>query len=225
MVVPMVKSGCHQSKSWMRRCNLQPWPHMLSSHTMGRCLRKKVVPCQAPEVFLCEPSLVGAQEGAGRRGKPCPFGKTLIWSSQPQQRTRQVSWKKLRGGERKIRRRHLKNWGWAWIPNCQRSFPRSMPVCGVPAFRLVAPGSCLPCQPGWWQQNHQLPFRNAVPILSGLLLSWSGPALERNNWYSLLLCWTRKLFAPTLLIRVSPVWHCENGLFFSFSLLATHKSH
>jgi len=30
---------------------------------------------------------------------------------QPQQRTRQVSWKKLGGGKRKIRRLHLKSWG------------------------------------------------------------------------------------------------------------------
>lgn len=65
--------------------------------------------CQTPGVSLYEPSLVGTHEGAGR--SPAFPVKDSFDLSQPQQRTRQVSWKKLRRGKRKIRRLRLKSWG------------------------------------------------------------------------------------------------------------------
>lgn len=140
---------------------------LVSSHSTQRIIRSEWRQlCQRPQEWSCmsHHMWMHTKERGGEES-PVFSVKGTFDLSQPQQRTRQVSWKKLRGGKRKIRRLHLKSRGWAWIPNCHRSFPRSMSVCGVPAFSWVAPGSCLLSQPGWWHQHHQLSSGNPVPIL------------------------------------------------------------
>lgn len=130
---------------------------IVTSHSTWRIIdryRVEVAPCQIPRsvpMWAC-----GFTWRSKEERKACLSVKGTFDLSWPQQRTRQVSWKKLRGGKRKIRRLHLKSWGSAWIPNCHRSFPRSMPICGVPAFSWVAPAACLLRQPSWWHQHHQL---------------------------------------------------------------------
>lgn len=124
----------------------------LDCHSTQRIIRRvETAICQRPQEWSCmsHHMWVHTNEQGGEES-PAFSVKGTFDLSRPQQRTKQVSWKKLRGGKRKIRRLHLKSRGWAWIPNCHRSFPRSMSVCGIPAFSWVAPGSCLLSQPGWW---------------------------------------------------------------------------
>lgn len=154
-------------KSPGSRSGLPPWLHTLSFYTKEQMHKQYRGGSRsgAPGVSLYEPSHVVHIAEQGGEESPAFSVKGTFDLSQPQQRMRQVSWKKLSRGKRKIRRLHLKSWDCAWIPNCHRSFPGSMSVCGVPTFSWVALGSRLLSQPGWWPQHRQLPSKNASSLI------------------------------------------------------------